>query len=243
MCLGARANVVGSNLTAAALHGLLPPGGAIHVTVPYGTSSRSAMAMVHRARLHPVDRTAIDGIPATAIARTLVDLAADLPPVRMRRLVDTAMARTRWLTADGVDAAWDRSQRAPGRAGWSNLHAALAEWRDEMKPGSPAEIRLIRILRQWGYPEPERQVVVRDEGGQVIGRADVGWRPQRLGIEYDSEEWHDRSRWSLDEERHAKIERAGWTLLRADKVDLRPGERSLRDALARQWRAREARAA
>lgn len=90
-------------------------------------------------------------------------------------------------------------------------------------------------MKQWGYPSPERQIVIRDGDGQVIGRADVGWRPQTIGIEYDSEEWHDRSRWPSDEARHARIERTGWRLLSADKSDLRAGERSLRDALTREW--------
>lgn len=143
-CLPTR-DVVASRLTAAALHRIAPAGGPIEVTVPLGRSTRSRAVTIHQARLHPIDRELIDRIPVTTVARTLVDLAAEVSPGRLQRLVDDAMHEHRWLTANAIDAAWARSQRAPGRWGGTNLRAALEEWRGDIKPDSAAEVRLIRL--------------------------------------------------------------------------------------------------
>lgn len=56
-----------------------------------------------------------------------------------------------------------------------------------------------------------------------------------MGVEYDSERWHGPERWQADEARHQAIEAAGWTLVRADKLDLRPGRPQLRESLDRVW--------
>ena len=56
-----------------------------------------------------------------------------------------------------------------------------------------------------------------------------------IGIEYDSPEFHGPSQWVHDEARHQAIQRLGWTLLHADKLDLRPGEGTLRQGLDRVW--------
>lgn len=77
---------------------------------------------------------------------------------------------------------------------------------------------------------------MRDGDGTVIGRVDVGWSARRVGLEYDSDEFHGPSRWTGDEARHHAIEALGWRLLHVDKVDLRPGRAGLRGALARAWR-------
>lgn len=230
---------VASRLTAAGLHPLSEhPPPMPHLTVAYGRSSRSSVAVVHRARLTPLDRTTVSGIPVTTIERTLVDLAAVLAPKRLQGIVDAALHTGR-VTPKSIDAAWERSQRAPGRHGHANLLAALVDWREPILPGSVAEMRLLRQLRQWGYPTPERQVPILGPSGEVIARADLGWPGDRFGIEYDSERWHDPTRWSADEDRHVAIEALGWRLLRADKTDLRPGSR-FRDDLARAWPRRPA---
>lgn len=204
------------------------------VTVPMGQTSRLSGATTHRARLTPIDIERVGPIPVTTMERTLVDCAAILPPVRLQRLVDAAM-HTKRITARSVDAAWERAQRAPGRWGHQKLLAALEDWRGEIAPDTAGEVRLIRVLRQWGYPEPERQIPVVDETGQTVGRIDLGWTPQRVGLEYDSERWHGPERWEHDEARHRAIEALGWQLLHADKLDLRPGRPRLRDDLARIW--------
>ena len=49
----------------------------IDVTTPHSKRSRKTIR-AHTAILHPEDRTTHDGIPTTSIARTILDLAAQL---------------------------------------------------------------------------------------------------------------------------------------------------------------------
>jgi hypothetical protein len=234
-CLSHTGLVAVSQLTAVRVHDLQPGSPPRpDVTVPMGQTSRVSGATTHRARLTPIDIERIGPIPVTTIERTLVDCAAILGPVRLQRIVDAAM-HTKRITARSVDEAWERAQRAPGRWGYAKLHAALADWRGEIVPDTAGEVRLIRVLRQWGYPEPERQIPIVDAFGETIGRVDLGWSPQRVGLEYDSERWHGPERWAHDESRHEAIEARGWRLLHADKLDLRPGRPRLRDDLASVW--------
>lgn len=232
-CL-AHPDAVASWLTAAALAGVCPPPTPPHITVPFGRSARSKLAVVHRARLHPIDRTVIAGVPCTTLARTLVDCAKPLGPRRLQMLVDEA-AQGAGLRPAAVDQAWERSQAAPGRWGEDKLMTALEPWRNEIRPGSPAEVRLKQRLRQWGYPEPEAQVEVLDDDGSVIARVDLGWRDRLVGLEYEGERFHGPNRWAADNERHRRTSARGWTLIYVGKHDLLPGATALRNDLARIW--------
>ena len=239
-CLAHAPHANASLLTGARVHGLTRTSPSKpDVCVPFEKTSRVSGATSHRARLTPLDRTMVGPIPVTSIERTLVDLAAVLGPLHLRSIVDSAMHTGR-ITARSVDEAWERSQRAPGRKGRGNLMAALETWRPAIRPGSPAEARLLRQLRQWGYPEPDRQIVVKDGAGSVVARIDAGWQTRRVGLEYDSEEWHGEDRWSHDEARHALLESLGWSILHVDKIDLRPGERRFRRELEHAWNRRAA---
>ncbi|HWJ63439.1 MAG TPA: type IV toxin-antitoxin system AbiEi family antitoxin domain-containing protein [Acidimicrobiales bacterium] len=234
-CLAHPDLAVVSLLTASRLHGLQSSAPLLpDVTVPMGQNTRVSGATTHRARLTPLDTVRMGPIPVTTVERTLVDCAAVLGPVQLQRIVDAAMHSKR-TSARAVDAAWDRSQRAPGRWGHQKLLAALEDWREGLAPDTAGEVRLIRVLRQWGFPEPERQIVVFDPSGEAVGRVDLGWSTHRVGLEYDSERWHGPERWNHDERRHQAIEALGWTLLHADKADLRPGQRGLRQDLERIW--------
>lgn len=235
-CLAGPDGAAVSHLTASAVHldGVAPP--RPHLLVGRGRSVRVAGAIVHRARLTPTDITIVDGIPVTTIGRTLIDCASLLGPARLERLANDALHRK--LIAPGqVPAYWDKARLRPGRAGEVRLREVLEPWSGGIRPGSPAELRLRRQVVEWGYPTPELQVIVRTEDGTVLGRIDAGWSGPRIGIEYDSEEFHGPTRWTADEARHCAITELGWTLIHADKLDLRSGQSSLRSALARAWRA------
>lgn len=234
-CLAPPGVAVASHLTAAALHGLrvsAPP--VPQVTVPYGSSARSPIAEVHRARHGVSEQVTIDRVPTTTLDRTLIDCAALLGPIRLRKLTDAALHSGR--TRPGrVDDGWDDVRDAPGRAGERKLRATTGPWHDSIAADSPAEVRLQRLVVQWGFPPPEAQIPVTDAEGSIIARIDLGWSSQMVGIEYDSDRWHGPSAWAEDESRHRAIEAQGWTLLHADKSDLRAGSIALRKALERAW--------
>ncbi|MBX3287105.1 MAG: hypothetical protein KF703_17285 [Actinobacteria bacterium] len=234
-CLGSAFGAVASFLTAGALAALCPPPLVPHVTVGRGRSARSGIAVVHRARQAPAP-VILQGVPCTDVARTLVDCAAILGPVRLQRMVDEAMHR-RLVTVGRVEAALEASRLAPGRVGEGRLRETLEPWRTAIAAGSPAEHRLRMLLVQWGFPQPELQVPVVAVDGTVLGRLDCGWSHVRIGIEYDSERHHGQEAWASDLARQRAIEAEGWRIVRADKVDLRPGERRLRSDLDRIWAA------
>jgi Transcriptional regulator, AbiEi antitoxin len=70
-----------SHRSASALHELLGVGGGpIDVTVPNRSARSRPGIRVHRpVALHPSELTAVEGIPCTSVARTLLDLAAVVP--------------------------------------------------------------------------------------------------------------------------------------------------------------------
>lgn len=230
-CLALPPDGTTSHLTASALVRLGEPAPPTpHLTVGPTRSARLAGAVVHRSPLDPQDVTRVDGIPTTTAGRTLVDCAGMLGPVRLQRMVDEAMHR-RLVDPAQIDAIWDRVRQGPGRGGEGRLRKALAPWVGPIRPGSPAEARLRQQLRQWGFPEPDLQVIVRSASGEVVARIDLGWPLLRVGIEYDSQRWHGPTRWADDLARQDHLERLGWRILRADLVDLHPGAYRLRDEI------------
>jgi hypothetical protein len=229
-CLVAPAGTVASHLSAAALWRIADSSPLPHITVPRSRSGRVAIAKVHRADLDPRDVTRIGKIPVTRVPRTLLDLASVVSPKALEHAVDTALSAGQ-ASPRSLDGAIERGQLAPGRPGVPALRRALEAWTDAIRPGSPAEARLLRQLADWGVPEPVRQHVVRNGAGKVIARIDVAWPAALVGVEYDGLRYHGPRYIEHDEQRHAEVEAMGWTLHHASRADLRPGDRRLRDLL------------
>jgi hypothetical protein len=230
-CLVGPPGTVASHQSAAALWHLADPGSTPHATVPRSASGRVALACVHHADLDPADVTRIGPIPVTRVHRTLVDLAAVTTTVVLEHAVDTALDAGR-TSLRSIEAAIERAQAGRGRPGVVALRRALTAWIDPIRPGSPAEARLLRHLREWGVVEPVRQHEVRDADGLIVARIDVAWPFARVGLEYDGRLPHGPRSVEHDERRHAAVEALGWTLHHASRVDLRPGDRRLRDLLS-----------
>jgi hypothetical protein len=87
-----------SHRTAARLHRLegVPgrrPDEPIELTVPLARKLKAPGFLVHRTRkLDRADRTIVDGIPVTSLARTLVDLSTSLGDRRMALALDSGLA-------------------------------------------------------------------------------------------------------------------------------------------------------
>jgi hypothetical protein len=237
-CRAGPSGTVTSHLTAAAVLKAGDPPTLPHVTTPPGRSARMRIARVHRSALDRVDVTVVGVLPCTAPARTLVDCAGVLASEALAALVDNMLCRGLATTAS-VEAAMSRASRRPGRTGLPLLASLLEVWTPGPRPGSQAEMRLIRRLVDWGFPMPERQVEVR---GPRRFRAfiDVGWPDQRIGIEYDGGEAHTPRDKPHDIARQRQLEALGWTIERARKRDIAPGASALRHRLAQAFDARAA---
>src|SRR4051812_24361543 len=160
-CLAGPPGAVASFVTGAALWRLANPRVLPDVTFPPSASARLPIAKVHRAQLDAKDVTKIGPIPVTRVPRTLIDFASVASSQSLERAVDTALDEG-LTTANQIMVALERSQRGPGRAGVPALLHALEAWTDPIRPGSPAEARLLRHLASWGFSTPVRQHVVRD---------------------------------------------------------------------------------
>ncbi len=65
-----------------------------------------------------------------------------------------------------------------------------------------------------GLPSPELQIEVRS--GRRRYRIDLGWRRQKVGLEYDSLAFHgDHATLRYDRERHNWLTAQGWTMIYA----------------------------
>jgi hypothetical protein len=83
---------------------------------------------------------------------------------------------------------------------------------------SPMESRLRMLLVLNGLPRPEVQVSLHDKGGSFLGRPDLYYREQRLGLEYDGET--QRASLGEDNRRQNRLLMAGIRLLRFTAADV-----------------------
>ena len=138
------------------------------------------------------------GIPVTTVARTLVDLAAVLPPDGLARACHEAGVRHRTTPAD-VEAVLVRYPNAPGGAGLrrvlrGDVHVTL----------SKLESRFIKQLEAAGLPLP---VTNRPAGGR---RVDCRWPEHALTLELDGYRYHhSRHAWEQDRRREREARARG----------------------------------
>jgi hypothetical protein len=224
----AGADGVLSHVTAAAAHSLLAPSPLPHVTVPPAASARCPIGKVHRSAVPLVDRATVDGLRVTSVSRTLVDLASVLDRARLEAVVDDALCRQS-ATAESTLGALDRA--GTHRRGTVLLRSVLDVWTEAIRPGSPAEVRLLRLLADLGLPTPVTQHEVRTPDGRFVARLDVAWPEHLAALEYDGRLFHGPRRIDHDERRRATLRALGWRIAVATKVDLQPGERRLAGVL------------
>jgi len=106
----------------------------------------------HRTRvLPPADRRTKDGVPVTAPARTLIDLAAVQSEPALERALDEALMR-RLVRERELGAAIDRSRN---RAGAGRLRALIGDGLSNGATRSEAERLFRRIVRSAELPAPE----------------------------------------------------------------------------------------
>ncbi|CAN5499162.1 type IV toxin-antitoxin system AbiEi family antitoxin domain-containing protein [soil metagenome] len=219
-CLAAPAGGLASHLTAAALWGWSAPSLLPHITVPPPASSRTPLAKLHRSLVPGADRTHRDGIPCTSPSRTLVDCASLVERTRLESMVDDALC-AELAAPESVLATLGRAGRR-GRRGATVLTAVLQVWIEAIEPGSPAEVRFLRRLAEWGCAGAVTQHEVRDLDGRFVARLDVALPEQCHGFEYDSDRYHNPRRWEADEARHARLRALGWRIDHVSKRDLLP---------------------
>jgi hypothetical protein len=156
------------------------PTGTIHVTAPTPRRSRRGF-IVHSADLPRQDRGAPDGVPATAVPRTMLDLAARVSPAGLERILERA-EELRELDLVALDELLGRTRGHPGHAG---LRRALEIYRPAPEfTRSGLERRFLELVRVAGLPEPAMNYNV---GGLEV---DAFWERERFVVELDVYETH-----------------------------------------------------
>jgi very-short-patch-repair endonuclease len=196
-----------SHRTAAALWCLLPKvSKETHVTVPGRDRRRGDGICVHRvARLDRRDIRKLGGIPVTAPARTLLDVATMASPRELEQALAEAQAR-RLVRRSDLTSLLARVGSRPGVPALRSLIDADA---GPALTRSAAERRFLALIRAAALPAPEANV--------RIGRHEVDflWRDQRLVVEVDGFRFHSsRAAFERDRRRDAELASLGFRVIR-----------------------------
>ncbi len=131
------------------------------------------------APLAPSDIVAIDDVPVTSVARTVVDLARTVSFESGVVFADAALACGS-VTVEQLSAALLGAKGWPG-APRARRVVEFADGRAESVGESRSRVALARA----GFPAPVPQWEVRDASGRLIGRVDFGWPRWRVVGEFD----------------------------------------------------------
>lgn len=217
-----------SHRAAGALMDLTAPGGRIHVTVPGCKRRRRPGIAFHDHDVEPFERTVIDSIPVTSLARTLLDLAGTERPLVLRRAYERA-ERLRLLDLSQIAAVIEAH---PRRRGARRL-ARLMEYDPTVAAQAASELErlFLDVIREAGLPMPQVNVLV--EGYLV----DCYWPAHGLVVELDGYEFHSgRREFERDREKVSALQLAGLTVLPFTHRRLRRDRRGVVRAVARRLR-------
>ena len=202
-----------SHRSAAALHGIRRSAQTrIEVTVPTqrGRQIAGIRTYVGR-RLEEADRSVVDGIPCTSVARTLLDLAAVVDRRALARACDEAEVQ-RVFDLRAIEELLARSR---GRRGAAALRAVLRDHAiGTTLTRSELEERALALFDRFAIARPEVNVAVACRPG-VAHEVDFLWRAQRLVLETDGGRFHSTPRAiERDRRREAELVMAGHRALR-----------------------------
>jgi hypothetical protein len=202
------------------------PAGVVEVVTARPQRQRVDEAEVHSSRWLPTHHIVeVDGVPATSVPRTILDLAGTIGLARLERLVDDSLAAN-LVTTSALSAVLDEAPTR-GRRGVRALRGLLAD-RGEgyTPPASELEAAFRDLCREAGIPEPVRQLDAGD-GDRWVGRVDVAYPDHRLLIELDSRRYHSaRLDLESDRRRDNQLVAAGWRVVRItwEQLRQRPAE-------------------
>jgi Protein of unknown function (DUF559) len=165
---------------------------------------------LHRSRcLDARDTTRHEAIPVTTVARTLLDLAATVPPHRLER----ALAQAQRLRLYDHHAITGVIARCNGHRGTGALARATAR-HDPKWTSNDYEAWFLRLVREAGLPEPMVNATLTAPDHPRL-EPDFCWPAHRLIVETDGWDTHrTRAAFEADRRRDAALTAHGWRVLR-----------------------------
>jgi hypothetical protein len=207
-----------SHASAAIRHGL-PTSCATErpcLTVPAGTALRELAGVhLHRATLPMSDVIEVDGTRATAVARTVLDVAREHGLDAGVAAADAGLHRG-LTTADELRRAFDVCASWPGRAA-ARSTVALCDGLAESPLESVSRLR----IRDANLPRPQLQVELGDGRGRFLARVDFYWPEFGVVGEADGNVKYARSPALIAERRRqAALEDLGLVVVRWEWAEL-----------------------
>jgi very-short-patch-repair endonuclease len=197
----------------------------VQVTLVGCARPQRAGIRIHRVpALDPRDIRRHKGLPLTAPARTLLDLAAVVPKEALEQAVAEAIARHLVSTP----ALREALERAPRRHGAKSLRKLLDREAPPARTRSKPERLMLGIVRRLGLPEPETNIQLEE------WNVDFLWRDRRLVVEVDTYSFHSSpASWERDHRKQADLEDCGLTVRRVTKRQLEEQPDSVAERLKR----------
>lgn len=212
-----------SRRTAATIHRFqLPATPGVHVTANKGTGWSLPGTVIHESRALPtVDIvTSPDGLPVTSTARTMVDLAGELSPQRLRHLVRTQVADDA-PAIDDLQRCFARLARR-GRPGVRSLRLILEDFDEGAAPIPQSELELrvwngLRLHGPRGFALQFRPPWFDGQRGIV----DFAHEDAAVILEADGRRWHARHEAMVEDRRRDRTAAAsGWVVVRVMWEDI-----------------------
>ncbi len=211
-------NAVASHDTAAELHDLPKlRRGVASVLVHSRTTHEFPGVDVHRCHdlLHD-HIVEIDGIPATTVPRTIVDLSRFLTIRHLSAVLGSAIAEKRVVLSD-IQKVVDQVARR-GKPGIRKIRWILEEREVGPRSGTPLERIGAEVLRRGGLAEPRFEYPIPWSPDR---RFDAAYPIARLAIEWDSRRWHELAEaFASDRERDRQALLHGWRVVRFTWFDV-----------------------
>ncbi len=162
--------------------------------------------VLHRTRtLSDEDRELREGIPVTAVPRTLLDLAATVRPARLQRILE----RGEELELFDLGPVESVLARNAGHRGVGRLRDALALYRTPTFTRSSLERHFLALVADAGLPRPATGF---NEAGFEL---DFYWPEQSFAVELDTFETHGtRDAFERDRLRQEELKLAGIEMIR-----------------------------
>jgi very-short-patch-repair endonuclease len=151
----------------------------IEVTAASPRRTRGAIRIHSAEALTDADRAWSEGIPVTAIPRTLLDFAATDP-----HYLGQALDNARRLGLLDLIAIDELISRSSGFRGIARLRTALEIHRPVAFTRSGLERRFLALVRRAGLPRPSMNLYV--EGYEL----DAYWPDKRFAVELDTYDYH-----------------------------------------------------
>jgi hypothetical protein len=210
LCVGDGATL--SHHSAAALWGIGRATERARVDVSAPSLTRSPPGIHRRyTRFLPDEVTTIRRIPVTTLARSLLDIAAEVSGEGL----EAAIRQAEYAHRFQLEQLEALLIRYPGKRGAATIRDCLHRLglgpRGRTRSG--LEDRFAALLAQTELPKPDLNVLLDLDGLKI--EADCLWREQRVIVELDGGKAHrTRVAFEMDRERDRRLQAAGWRVVR-----------------------------